>query len=203
MVKKASRRIGTGRRRKAGIFHEEQIVVAPRETGAKEDDHHKNMPENEYVAPISKRPEDNQLNEALAERYAHENIVMVTWANNHYYDFVKNWVKHIRDCGMNNFLVGAMDNELLVRLIDDRVPTFAMQSGLTTADFGGIQNFHQMGRKKIELIHLFTKMGFDILVSDVDTAWMKNPLPFIRKFPEVDVLTSSDSLSILRKPNGL
>ena len=181
---------------KAGIFHEEQIVVAPRETGAKEDDHHKNMPENEYVAPISKRPEDNQLNEALAERYSHENIVMVTWANNHYYDFVKNWVKHIRDCGMNNFLVGAMDNELLVRLIDDRVPTFAMQSGLTTADFGwGSKNFHQMGRKKIELIHLFTKMGFDILVSDVDTAWMKNPLPFIRKFPEVDVLTSSDSLS--------
>ena len=182
---------------KAGIFHEEHIVVAPREMAvATEDDHHKNMPENEYIAPISKRPEDNQLNEALAKRYSHENIVMVTWANNHYYDFVKNWVKHIRDCGMNNFLVGAMDNELLVRLIDDKVPTFAMQSGLTTADFGwGSKNFHQMGRKKIELIHLFTKMGFDILVSDVDTAWMKNPIPFIRKFPEVDVLTSSDSLS--------
>ena len=184
---------------KAGIFHEEHIVtVAPRETDAAtdKDDHHSNMPENEYIAPISKRPEDNQLNEALAERYSHENIVMVTWANNHYYDFVKNWVKHIRDCGMNNFLVGAMDNELLVRLIDDKVPTFAMQSGLTTADFGwGSKNFHQMGRKKIELIHLFTKMGFDILVSDVDTAWLKNPLPFIRKFPEVDVLTSSDSLS--------
>jgi hypothetical protein len=182
---------------KAGIFHEEHIVVAPREMAvATEDDHDKNMPENEYIAPISKRPEDNQLNEALAKRYSHENIVMVTWANNHYYDFVKNWVKHIRDCGMNNFLVGAMDNELLVRLIDDKVPTFAMQSGLTTADFGwGSKNFHQMGRKKIELIHLFTKMGFDILVSDVDTAWMKNPIPFIRKFPEVDVLTSSDSLS--------
>jgi arabinosyltransferase len=194
---------------KAGIFHEEQVPIVIPSTSSSSgkdddendnDDHHANMPENEYIKPISKRPEDNQLTEALAKRYSHENIVMVTWANNHYHDFVKNWVKHIRDCGMNNFLVGAMDNELLVKLIDDEVPTFAMQSGLTTADFGwGSKNFHQMGRKKIELIHLFTKMGFDILVSDVDTAWMKNPLPFIRKFPDVDVLTSSDSLSNFAK----
>lgn len=25
-----------------------------------------------------------------------ENIVMVTWANNHYYDFVQNWVYNIK-----------------------------------------------------------------------------------------------------------
>ena len=30
-------------------------------------------------------------------------------------------------------LVGAMDDELLNALIDDKVPTFAMQSGMTTA----------------------------------------------------------------------
>ena len=181
---------------KAGIFHEEHIVVAPREMAvATEDDHHKNMPENEYIAPISKRPEDNQLNEALAKRYSHENIVMVTGEQSllRFRQELGETHSRLRD---EQFLVGAMDNELLVRLIDDKVPTFAMQSGLTTADFGwGSKNFHQMGRKKIELIHLFTKMGFDILVSDVDTAWMKNPIPFIRKFPEVDVLTSSDSLS--------
>jgi len=52
-----------------------------------------------------------------------------TWANNHYHDFVSNWVLYVRKCGVQNFLVGAMDDELLNALIDDKVPTFAMQSG--------------------------------------------------------------------------
>ena len=31
-----------------------------------------------------------------------------------------------------------------------------------------------------------------ILVSDVDTVWMKNPLPYMAQYPQADVLTSSD-----------
>jgi hypothetical protein len=37
--------------------------------------------------------------------------------------------------------------------------------------------------------------GFDILVSDVDTAWMRDPLPFLLRYPDADILTSSDHLS--------
>ena len=50
------------------------------------------------------------------------------------------------------------------------------------------------GREKINLVYLFTKMGFSILVSDVDTVWMRNPLPYMAQYPEADVLTSSDHL---------
>lgn len=158
----------------------------------------------EYVAPKSKLAEDNQLTAELVGRYAEDNIVMVTWANHHYHDFVRNWVRNVRKCGMRNYMVGAMDNELLEKLIDDEVPTFAMQSGLTTKDFGwGTANFHKMGRKKIELIHLFTEMGFDILVSDVDTVWLRNPLPYMAKYPHADVLTSSDHLANTAEGEGL
>lgn len=93
-------------------------------------------------------------------------------------------------------MVGAMDNELLKILVDDNIPTFAMQSNMTTHDFGwGTKNFHLMGRKKIALIRDFTLMGFDILVSDVDTVWMRDPIPYLQKYPEADVLTSSDHLA--------
>jgi hypothetical protein len=97
---------------------------------------------------------------------------------------------------VTNFMVGAMDNELLKLLVDDNIPTFAMQSNMTTHDFGwGTKNFHLMGRKKIALIRDFTLMGFDILVSDVDTVWMRDPIPYLQKYPEADVLTSSDHLA--------
>lgn len=138
------------------------------------------------------------------ERYAENGVIMVTWANTHYHDFVKNWVLNVRKCKISNFIVGSMDGELLEKLVRDEVPTFAMQSGLTTQDFGwGTVNFHKMGRKKIELIHLFTHMGFDILVSDVDTVWMKNPMPYVAKYPEADILTSSDHLANTAKLDGL
>jgi len=157
-----------------------------------------------YVKPKSDKPEDNQLTAELVDHYAEDNVVMVTWANNHYYDFVSNWVRNVRKCGISNFMVGAMDNELLAQLVDVEVPTFAMQSGMITTDFGwGTPNFHKMGRKKIELIYLFTQMGFDILVSDVDTAWLRNPMPYMARFPQADVLTSSDHLSSTAVGDGL
>ena len=37
---------------------------------------------------------------------------------------------------MTNYVVGAMDDNLLVRLVEQSIPTFSMQSGLTTGDFG-------------------------------------------------------------------
>ena len=33
-----------------------------------------------------------------------------------------------------------------------------------------------------------------ILISDVDTVWMRNPLPFMAQYPQADCLTSSDHL---------
>jgi hypothetical protein len=37
------------------------------------------------------------------------------------------------------------------------------------------------GREKINLIYSFTKMGFDVLLSDVDTVWLRNPLPYMKQ----------------------
>ncbi len=50
------------------------------------------------------------------------------------------------------------------------------------------------GREKIGLINTFTGMNISILVSDVDTVWMRDPLPFMAQYPQADVLTSSDHL---------
>jgi hypothetical protein len=35
-------------------------------------------------------------------------------------------------------------------------------------------------------------MGFNVILSDTDVMWMKDPLPFVSRFPEVDVLMSVD-----------
>ena len=74
-----------------------------------------------------------------------DGYIMVTWANNHYYDFVKNWVAHVEQLGITAFAVGAMDNQILAQLLKDGIPCFSMQSGLTANDYGwGSPTFHKM-----------------------------------------------------------
>ena len=50
------------------------------------------------------------------------------------------------------------------------------------------------GREKIALIKRFTAMGFNILVSDIDTVWLQDPLPYMAQYPQADILMSSDNL---------
>lgn len=35
------------------------------------------------------------------------------------------------------------------------------------------------------LIHRFLQLGVNVLFSDIDAMWMRNPLPFFDRFPEV------------------
>lgn len=52
-----------------------------------------------------------------------------------------------------------------------------------------------MGRKKINLIARFLSLGVNVVISDVDVAWLRNPVPFFRRFPGADILTSTDHLT--------
>jgi hypothetical protein len=52
-----------------------------------------------------------------------------------------------------------------------------------------------MGRLKVRLIATFLRLGVTPVVSDVDVAWLRDPLPVFRLYPTADLLTSSDHLS--------
>ena len=130
--------------------------------------------------------------------------IVVTWANYHYLDFALNWVHHIKATGCKTYMVGAMDDEILEVLIEKGVPAFGMSSGLSLDDFGwGSSTFHKMGREKISLLQTFTKWGLDVLISDVDTVWTKDPLPYMAQYPDADILVSSDHLASTTQDGGL
>ncbi|EFN51848.1 hypothetical protein CHLNCDRAFT_37217 [Chlorella variabilis] len=182
------------------------------------DSGHEQQQEQEEVQPSSDKPAEQQgtadavaadsrphaLTRDLVGKVAKDNTIMVTWANWHYHDFVMNWVEHLQAAGCDAFIVGAMDDKLLEFLVSKNIPAFSMSSGLTLGDFGwGTPTFHKMGREKINLIYSFTKMGYDVLISDVDTVWLRNPLPYINAYRDADILTSSDHLRNTVQDEGL
>jgi hypothetical protein len=59
------------------------------------------------------------------------------------------------------------------------------------------------GRKKIKLVQLFTEMNVTVIISDVDTVWLRSPFEYFKRYPEADILTSSDHLTSTRSDEGL
>ena len=70
--------------------------------------------------------------------------------------------------------------------MEKKINTFSMKSGLTLGDFGwGSKIFAKMGREKIRLCKVFLELGVHVVIADVDVLWLRNPLPFFQKYPEV------------------
>ncbi|XP_042405849.1 arabinosyltransferase XEG113-like isoform X1 [Zingiber officinale] len=136
-----------------------------------------------------------QLTKDMVKHRAKDNIIIVTFGNHAFMDFIVNWVKHLTDLDISNLLVGAMDIKLLESLYWKGIPVFDMGSKMATIDVGwGSPTFHKMGREKVLLINALLPFGYEILMCDTDMVWLKNPLPYIARFPEADILTSSDQI---------
>lgn len=159
----------------------------------------------EPLQPIWKAPtagskmpplETFKLTKELVQQRVKDNVIIVTFGNFAFMDFILTWVKHLSDLGVDNLLVGAMDIKLLEALYWKGVPVFDMGSHMSTLDVGwGTPTFHKMGREKVILIDSFLPFGFELLMCDTDMVWLKNPLPYLARFPEADVLTSTDQVS--------
>ncbi|CAK9144073.1 unnamed protein product [Ilex paraguariensis] len=151
----------------------------------------------EFPPPGSKMPplETFRLTKELVQQRATNNVLIVTFGNFAFMDFILTWAKHLTTLGLDNLLVGAMDTKLVEALYWRGVPVFDMGSHMSTIDVGwGSPTFHKMGREKAILIDSILPFGVELLMCDTDMVWLKNPLPYLARFPEADVLTSTDQV---------
>lgn len=143
-------------------------------------------------------PADYRLTKERVKAHCDQhNIILVTFVNSKRADYAYTWAWHVRRLGLSNYLVGAMDGEALVKLVDRNIEAFDMESGLTTADYGwGTKNFRQLGLRKTELIINLLRAGADPVLTDADALITRDPSPFIvRLLPEAQVLVTSDHLA--------
>ncbi|XP_057415528.1 arabinosyltransferase XEG113-like isoform X2 [Lotus japonicus] len=148
-------------------------------------------PSNKQMPPLK----TFQLTKELVQQRVKDNVVIVTFGNFAFMDFILNWVKQLTDLGMSNLLVGAMDTKLLEALYWKGVPVFDMGSHMSAVDVGwGSPTFHKMGREKVILIDSILPFGYELLMCDTDMVWLKNPLPYLARYPGADILTSSDQV---------
>lgn len=76
------------------------------------------------------------------------------------------------------------------------IPVLTLNAGLTTGDFGwNSPSFKRMAKYKFQAVQQMLSIGgWDVVVADTDTAWLRNPLPYFAARPDPDILTSTDVL---------
>jgi hypothetical protein len=140
-------------------------------------------------------PRAFRLTRGMVAARARDGVIVVTFGNYAFLDFILTWVRHLTDLGVDNLLVGAMDTKLLRELYLRGVPVFDMGSRMATEDAGwGSPTFHKMGREKVLLINALLPFGYELLMCDTDMVWLKDPLPYLARYPDADLLTSSDQV---------
>ncbi|XP_062215246.1 arabinosyltransferase XEG113-like isoform X2 [Phragmites australis] len=136
-----------------------------------------------------------RLSRDMVRARARDGVIVVTFGNHAFLDFILTWARRLTDLGVDNLLVGAMDTKLLRELYLRGVPAFDMGSRMATEDAGwGSPTFHKMGREKVLLINALLPFGYELLMCDTDMVWLKNPLPYLARYPDADLLTSSDQV---------
>ena len=97
--------------------------------------------------------------------------------------FVDSWIEGAMRAGMSNYVVAATDDALFTSLRERGRNVYRAEVAAEMAGKAG-------GRWALLLPLLGA--GLDVLASDVDVAWLRDPFPYFAEHPGADILVSSD-----------
>ncbi|KAM0924953.1 hypothetical protein ACQ4PT_004500 [Festuca glaucescens] len=100
-----------------------------------------------------------------------------------YRDMLMSWVCRFRHLGFTNFVVCALDQETYEFSILQGLPVFRDPLPPKNVSFDdchfGTQCFKRVTKVKSRIVLEILRMGYNVLLSDVDVYWFHNPLQFL------------------------
>lgn len=118
-------------------------------------------------------------------------LLIISYCNYLYREIALNWVRALENLGVDNYLIFSIDEEchnfLKARGVNSRLhlipdlPQKQAQGGMT----------RKMGVERFRIIGSLLKEGVNVVYSDLDAVWVKNPLKILENFSEFDILSST------------
>ncbi|EFN56520.1 hypothetical protein CHLNCDRAFT_144132 [Chlorella variabilis] len=125
--------------------------------------------------------------ELFASRAGTGGTVMVAVMNSAQWDFGLNWLHHVKAAGIDFYVVAAADQATSERLAAASEPCFewfddeAPKLGLAW----GQEGWRRMTWSKVFVLAAVVDYGFNLVVSDVDVVWFRDPRTLMAAHPDV------------------
>ncbi|XP_047043799.1 beta-arabinofuranosyltransferase RAY1 [Lolium rigidum] len=113
-----------------------------------------------------------------------------------YRDMLMSWVCRLRHLGVTNFVVCALDQETYEFSILQGLPVFRDTLPPKNVSFDnchfGTQCFKRVTKVKSRIVLKILRMGYNVLLSDVDIYWFHNPLQFLHSLGPATFAAQTD-----------
>ncbi|KAJ9511474.1 hypothetical protein QJQ45_029860 [Haematococcus lacustris] len=130
-----------------------------------------------------------ELSKELVASFAKDNTIILTVSDwRIFQNFGVNWMKHLKRLGVENYLVGATDK---------KTAAFLGSQLLLQALRYGSEHYVAATWRKVTVVQQIVGWGFNVLHSDVDVVWFRDPLPYMLgpALKDVDMAVSTDLVS--------
>ncbi|KAL4447412.1 hypothetical protein ABPG75_004631 [Micractinium tetrahymenae] len=147
--------------------------------------------------PAAKRcPQlSKEVLEARARRTESGRIVMYAVANEQQWEFARNWLFFAKKAGIGYYVVAAADafasrqlaeqGEPCFEWIDEEIPTLGLEWGQ--------EGWRRMTWSKVFILDRIVDWGLNLVVSDMDVVWFRDPSPLLDQYPAADLIFSTDA----------
>ncbi|MES0489104.1 MAG: putative nucleotide-diphospho-sugar transferase [Leptospirales bacterium] len=110
----------------------------------------------------------NKKLKKIAGAVEKNNTVILVFGNLAYSDIVYNWVAAAKRIGVNNYIIIALDNQFYQQLQKNKITSILYKVDL---------NRKNIWVERTKVLIKFLESGYDIIHSDADAVWLKDPCP--------------------------
>ncbi|XP_050374775.1 uncharacterized protein LOC126792389 [Argentina anserina] len=125
--------------------------------------------------------------------------IVLAAAGYSYKDMLMSWVCRMRHLQITNFIICALDQEIYEFSILMGLPVFRDPVAPSEISFNdchfGTKCFQKVTKVKSRMVLKILKMGYSVLLSDVDVYWFGNPLPLLWSFGPAVLAAQSDEFN--------
>ncbi|KAF5793632.1 putative fucosylgalactoside 3-alpha-galactosyltransferase [Helianthus annuus] len=151
------------------------------------------MPLEPLVLPFS-------LELLLSVRADQNKTVVLAVAGYSYKDMLMSWVCRLHRLQVSNFVVCALDDDIYDFCVLQGLPVFRDRLAPSNISYDdchfGTNCFQRVTKVKSRVVLEILKLGYNVLMSDVDVYWFKNPLPLLTTFGPAVFVAQSDEYKI-------
>lgn len=115
---------------------------------------------------------------------AKKDPLIIVFANYNYLIVLENWLAAIKRLNIENYLIISLDNKLHLELQERRINSRLRPCEL---DLG------KLWIHRVDIILELLEEGYDVIHSDADAVWIKDPLPFLKELPH-DMIFSQGTI---------
>ncbi|XP_047321831.1 arabinosyltransferase RRA2-like [Impatiens glandulifera] len=136
---------------------------------------------------------DESINPRLSkilEKLAINRELIVALANSNVKDMLTVWFTNIKRVGIPNYLVVALDEEIVSLCKSNQVPFYKRNRDEERVEsIGRTGGNHAVSGLKFHILREFLQLGYSVLLSDVDIIYLQNPFDHIYRDSDIESMS--------------